>query len=154
MQEFSGLTDTTSEQHQELTEAKMKRDHSDLEKIKEKLSTVCMPSLRNIITGLVAKEDVYVHEFETVGNEIIDKMVGKPVFGISFKRKDQATTLTDESTINFGQGQIIDPALLFQRFLVMEDLMSCELSPFPTALFKAKEIFHKADKAPTSTCSC
>ncbi|KAG7174772.1 hypothetical protein Hamer_G018089 [Homarus americanus] len=93
MQEFNDLTYTTSEQHRESTEARMKRDHSDLEKIKEKLST-CMPfspdpSLRNIITGLVAKEDVNVHEYETVGNEIIEKMVGKPVFGISFKRKDR-----------------------------------------------------------------
>ncbi|KAK3848948.1 hypothetical protein Pcinc_044279 [Petrolisthes cinctipes] len=123
MQEFSGLTYTTSELHRESTEARMKRIHFDLEKIKEKLST-CMPfspepSLRNIITGLVAKENVNVHEFETVGNEIIDKMVGKPIFGISFKRKGRATTLADESTIEFGQGQTIDPALLFQRFLVM-----------------------------------
>ncbi len=55
----------------------MKRDHSDLEKIKEKLS-ICTPfspdpSLRNIVTGVVAKEEVNVHEFETVGNEIIEK---------------------------------------------------------------------------------
>ncbi|KAG7165603.1 hypothetical protein Hamer_G013102 [Homarus americanus] len=158
MQEFNDLTYTTSEQHRESTEARMKRDHSDLEKIKEKLST-CMPfspdpSLRNIITGLVAKEDVNVHEYETVGNEIIEKMVGKPVFGISFKWKDRAKTLAHESTIKFAQGRTIDPALLFQRFLVLsktrdlslEDVMSYELSPFPTALFEAKEIFRKAGK--------
>ncbi|KAK3895625.1 hypothetical protein Pcinc_000548 [Petrolisthes cinctipes] len=62
MQEVSGLTYTTSEQYRESTEARMKRDHSDLEKIKETLSTWMPispePSLRNIITGLVAKEDV------------------------------------------------------------------------------------------------
>ncbi|KAG7164291.1 hypothetical protein Hamer_G003443 [Homarus americanus] len=70
MQEFNDLTYTASEQHRESTEARMKRDHSDLEKIKEKLSTFMPfspdPSLRNIITGLVAKEDVNVHEYETV----------------------------------------------------------------------------------------
>lgn len=75
----------------------MKRDHSDLEKIKEKLSTCTPfspdPSLRNIVTGVVAKEEVNVHEFETVGNEIIEKMIGKPVFGISFKRKDRQKLL-------------------------------------------------------------
>ena len=94
MQEFNDLTYTTSEQHRESTEARMKRDHSDLEKIKEKLSTCTPfspdPSLRNIITGIVAKEDVNVHEFETVGSEIIEKMVGKSVLGVSFKRKDPA----------------------------------------------------------------
>jgi len=72
----------------------MKRDHSDLEKIKEKLSTCTPfspdPSLRNIVPGIAAKEDVNVHEFETVGSEIIEKMVGKPVLRISFKQKDRA----------------------------------------------------------------
>ncbi|KAJ8396734.1 hypothetical protein AAFF_G00015720 [Aldrovandia affinis] len=119
MQEFNDLTYTTSEQHRESTEARMKRDYADLEKIKEKLST-CKPfspdpSLRNIVTGVVAKEDVNVHEFETVGNErMVEKMVGKPIFGISFKRKDQAKTLADKSNIKFAQDRTIDPALLFQ----------------------------------------
>ena len=104
MQEFNDLTYTTSEQHRESTEARMKRDHSDLEKIKEKLSTCTPfspdPSLRNIVTGIVAKEDVNVHEFETVGSEIVEKMVGKPVFGISFKRKDRAKTLVDQNYLS------------------------------------------------------
>uniref|UniRef100_A0A8C4Q7P4 HTH OST-type domain-containing protein n=1 Tax=Eptatretus burgeri TaxID=7764 RepID=A0A8C4Q7P4_EPTBU len=51
--------------------------------------------------------------------------------------------------------QIINPALLFQRCLVLwktgnlslEDVMSYELSTFPPALFEAKEIFRKADKS-------
>ena len=59
---------------------------SDLGKIKDKLSTFkpfsLDPSLTNIVTGVVAKEDVNVHEFQTVGNEIIEKMVEKPIFGI------------------------------------------------------------------------
>jgi len=118
MQEFNDLTYTTSEQHRESTEARMKRYYSDLENIKEKLSSCTPfspdPSLRNIVTGVVAKEDVNVHDFENVGNEILEKMVGKPIFGISFKRKDRAKTLADESTIKVAQGRTIDPALLFQ----------------------------------------
>ena len=60
----------------------MKRDHSDLERIKEKFS-ICTPfspdpSLRNIVISVAAKEEVNVHEFKTVGNEIIEKMIGKP----------------------------------------------------------------------------
>ena len=101
----------------------MKRDRSDLEKIKEKLR-ICTPfspdpSLRNIVTGVVAKEEVNVHEFETVVNEIIEKMIGKPVFEISFKWKDRAKTLADDSTIKVAKDRTIDPALLFQRFLIM-----------------------------------
>lgn len=60
-----------------------------------------------------------MHEFETVGNEIIEKMVEKPIFGISFKRKDWAKTLADDSTIKVAQDRTNDPALLFQRFLIM-----------------------------------
>ena len=103
MQEFNNLTYTTSEQHRESTEARMNRDQVDLKKIKEKLS-MCSPfssdsSLRNIITGVVAKEDANVQEFESVGNAIMATMVEKPVFGTSFKRKDRARTLADQATI-------------------------------------------------------
>ena len=35
MQEFNDLIYTTSEQHRESTASRMKRDHTDLEKIKE-----------------------------------------------------------------------------------------------------------------------
>lgn len=102
----------------------MNRDHSDLENIKEKLS-ICTPfspdpSLRNIVAGVVAKEEVNVHEFETVGSEIIEKMIGKPVFGISFKGKNRAKTLADDSTIKVAKKpRTIDPTWLFQRFLIM-----------------------------------
>lgn len=39
----------------------------------------------------------------TAGNEVIENMVGKPVLGISFKRKDRAKTLADEPTIKIAQ---------------------------------------------------
>jgi len=64
-------------QHKEVTEARTKRDQSDLAKLGEKLE-VCNqfsagdPSLRNITTGVVADDNV---EFCTVGQKIIDKLV-------------------------------------------------------------------------------
>ena len=158
MQDFTDLTYASSEQHRESTQPRIRRDFLDLEKIKEKLSTCTPfsadPSLRNIVTGVVAKEDVNVHQFENVGRKITEKMVGNPVFGYSYKRKDRAKTLADEFNIKVSQGQTIDPALLFQRLLFvlasgdlsLEDVMSYELSTFPTALFEAKEILRKADK--------
>lgn len=99
----------------------MKQDHADLEKMKEILSTWKPfspdPALRNIATGVVAK--AYVNVNESVGNEIIGKMVGKPIFGISFKRKDRAKTLAEDSNIKIAQDRTIDPALLIRRFLIM-----------------------------------
>ncbi|KAK9974710.1 hypothetical protein ABG768_022787, partial [Culter alburnus] len=59
-----------------------------------------------------------------------------------------------DSTIEVAQDRTIDPALLFQRFLIMskteqfslEDVMSYELCSLPAALFEGKEIFRKANK--------
>jgi hypothetical protein len=56
---------------------------------------------------------------------------------------------------HFGQGRTIDPALLFQRFFVvsqsgdfnLSEVMECELSPYPPALFEAKGRLRKPDKA-------
>jgi 5'-3' exonuclease len=158
MQEFSNLSYTTSEQHKESTEARIKRDTSDLSKIHSKL-VACTPfspdpSLRNIVSGVVAMADVNVHAYESVGNKIIDNMIGQLAFTFSFKRKDKAKTLGDVSAVKVAPDRTIDPALLFQRFLVvsktgelsLEEVMDYELSPFPPALFEARHIFRKADK--------
>ena len=81
-------------------------------------------------------------------------MIGQPVFTFSFKRKDKAKTLGDMSAIRVAPDRTIDPALLFQRFLVVSntgdislpEVMSYELSPFPPALFEARNVLRKADK--------
>ncbi|KAJ8364405.1 hypothetical protein SKAU_G00132360 [Synaphobranchus kaupii] len=63
MQEFTNLSYTTSEQHKDLTEARMKRDAADLEKISSKLA-IWSPfspdsSLRNIVTATTIVFDGY-----------------------------------------------------------------------------------------------
>ena len=158
MQEFTDLSYATSEQHKESREARISRDTSDMAKISSKLDACSRfssdPSLRNIINGLVARPDVNVHEYETIGGKIIEKMSGQPVFKFAFKRSDKAKTLADVSAIKIAPDQAIDPALLFQRFLVvsrtadlsLEEIMKYELSPFPPALFEAKGILRKPDK--------
>ena len=86
--------------------------------------------------------------------KLFDKMIGQPAFTFSFKRKDKAKTLGDVSAVKVAPEQTIDPALLFQRFLVvsktgelsLQEVMSYELSPFPPALFEARSVFRKADK--------
>lgn len=66
MQDFNSLSYTTSEQHKEFSETRIKRDLSDLAKLNSKLD-FCTPfpldhSLRNIVNDIVAKDDVNVHE--------------------------------------------------------------------------------------------
>jgi len=97
MQEFTNLSYTTSEQHNDMTEARMKRDLGDLEKISTELAGCSPfstdPSLRNIVNGVVAAEDVTVHEYDSVARKVMQKMIGQPAFTFSFSRKDKAKTL-------------------------------------------------------------
>ena len=150
MQEFNELSYTTSEQHKEATQPRVQRDSSDLEKLKTSLAVYSPfsqdPTLRNIVNGVVADRDVNIHEFESVGRNIMDKMIGQSVFSIGFKRKDKAKTLANISSVKVAPEKTIDPGLLFQHFLVvsklgvlsLEDVMKYELSPFPLALFEAQ----------------
>ena len=81
-------------------------------------------------------------------------MIGKSVFDHKFKRKDKAITLGSNSSVKVTPDKVIDPALLFQRFLVisksgdllLEDVLNHELSQHPPSLFEAKHIPRKADK--------
>ena len=89
-------------------------------------------------------------------------MVGMPAFTISFSRKDKAITLGETSRVKVDPGRSIDPALLFQRLIViskteelsLEDVMGYELSPFPSSLFEAKNVFGKADKPQLAHAIC
>jgi len=102
----------------------------------------------------VAGPDVNVHDFESVGNKIIEDIIGKSAFTYKFKRKDRAQTLGNISAVKIAPDRTIDPGLLFQRFLVvsrsgdlsLEEVLTYELSPYPPALFETRNILRKADK--------
>ena len=90
MQDFTGKSYTTSPQHVEATDCRLKRDAADAEKIMAKLK-VCSPFsddayLRNIVNGIVAANDVNVDIFETVGRQTVEKTIGNPIFTHKFKR--------------------------------------------------------------------
>ena len=89
MQKLNSLSYTTCEQHKDLSKARLKRDNMDLEKLKTKLTSYSPfsedPSLRNIITGVVANPNVNVVEFESVGRSITEAMIGQCTFTYSFK---------------------------------------------------------------------
>ena len=158
MQDFTNLTYTTSAQHRDSTEARIKKDASDLEKIRKKLEACSPftsdPTLRNIVNGIVAAPHVNVQDFESVGNKIIEDILGKSAFTYKFKRKERARTLGNISAVKIAPDRTIDPALLFQRFLLvsrsgdlsLEAVLTYELSPYPPALFETRNILRKADK--------
>lgn len=148
VQECTKLSYTTSELYKDLTEAKMKRDLADFEKISSKLARYSPfspdPSVRNTVNGVVAQEGVNKHEPEPVGCKTMHKMIRLPTFLLFFSRKDKARTLGGTSAVS---------ALLFQRFLIvsktgelsLQEVLSYKLSPFPLAFFEARNIFLKVD---------
>jgi len=112
------------------------------------------PTFRNIINGIVAGPEMYVHDFESVGNKVIADMIGESAFTYKFQRKGRAQTLGNISAVKIAPDRTIDPALLFQRFLVvsrsgdlsLKEVLTFELSPYPPALFETRNILRKADK--------
>ena len=122
MSDFNKRAFSTSEQYKDLMEARLKKNQSYLIKIREKLK-LHNPlthdfELRNIIRSVKAKQNENVDEYETIGQKLIDKMVGELAVAYSFKRKEKAKTLADSSCIDVDSDRKIDSALLFQRMLV------------------------------------
>ena len=111
-------------------------------------------SLRNIITGVTANEDVNVHDLFTIGNDVVGKMDGHSVFTYSHTKSSKVKTLASNRTVTVADDRTIDSALLFQRFLVvsqtgdlrLEEVMKYELCPYPMSLFEATNILCKPDK--------
>ena len=112
MQDFTNLAYATSAQHKDSTESRIKRDASDLEKTRTKLEACSPftsdPTLRNIVNGIVAGQGENVQDFESVGNKIIDDIIGKSAFTYKFKRIERARTAG-----KIAPDRTIDPALLF-----------------------------------------
>jgi len=158
MQELTARSYATSEQHKELSASRVSRDETDLGKVAEKLHSFTPfsadESLRNIITGINAYEDVNVQDLFEIGKDIVQKMDGQSVFSYSHKRSLKAKTLASSKNVKVSADRSIDPALLFQRFLVvsqtgdlrLDDVMSYELSLYPMSLFEGKGVLRQADK--------
>ena len=81
MQDFTNLTYTTSPQYNDSTEARIKRDAADLEKIRIKIAACSPftsdPTLRNFVNGIVAEPDVNVHDFDSESRYLRTNSSGK-----------------------------------------------------------------------------
>jgi hypothetical protein len=126
MQEFSHLVYTTSEQHKESTYARMNRDKADREMLIEKLADFSPftgdATLRNIITGINANDDVNVDDLFAVGNSTVKTIEEQSIFSYSHKRNTRVKTLATARAIKITEDRTIDPYLLFQRFLVVSQV--------------------------------
>ena len=91
MQELTGTLYQTSEQHKESCSNRKKRDIEDTFKILAALKEWNPFSqdltLHSIVNGITADDKVNVRKAKDVGQAIIESMVGKNVYELSFVRK-------------------------------------------------------------------
>lgn len=158
IQEFCKMKYSTSAQHKEVTAPRVSRDKEDLRNLVHVLDQYnpfsVEASLRNVVTGINADDDVNVHELISVGREIVKKMENQSIFTYSHKRNMKVKTLASAKAVKVTEERTIDPALLFQRFLVVSqtgdlsvgEVMQYELSAHPPSLFEAKHQLRKPDK--------
>ena len=160
MQTLTGEGYVTSEQHKDCGEARQQRDYADIKKITSYLNERSPfspdPSLRSIVSGVVANENVNADKAKEVGDNIVASMTGKNVKEFSFRRRNQVVTLASKSVVAFSDGSIqVDPQLLFQRLSVLaacgrienpEELFKFEMCGFPPALFESQFLPRRANK--------
>lgn len=160
MQELTGINCDSSEQHKDSTPSRIKRDSEDTYKVLQTLSALDPfgndTTLRGLVSGLVASDQVNVDDAKRVGQLILDSMVGQDMCAYSFRRKMQAVTIGAKSAVKVdGEPVQVDPQLLFQRLSVLatngsyEDPASVfqyELCTNPAALFDQSSMPREADK--------
>ena len=155
MQDFTDTVFTRSEQHKEAMPSRIERDRTDMAKLATKLKKHSPFSegkaLQNIITGINADTDVNVQDLFGAGKETVTHMEGQAIFSYTYKQKAKVKTLAASRTINITEDQTIDPALLFQRFLVvsqsgelgLDEVLHYELSTHLPRLFEANNVLRK-----------
>ena len=105
------LTDTTfvnSEQHKDATNARQARDNKDsvaLLGILQDCNPFSLdPSLRNIVTCVVAEDRVNATDAKKVGKAIVDTMEGMDALTYMFKRNRQVVTMAHKLSVKVDDG--------------------------------------------------
>ena len=127
----------TSYQHAKISDAVLKRDEQDMKSIEEFIDErdIFGGDLRNIANGMIANDYVNVGDFD--------------------KKSEKNIQIPCLSEIKIGNETTnIDPMLLLQRLVFIsiqsaenvEDIISYELSTFPTCLFDDSCMMREAKK--------
>ena len=164
IQELSATRLRTGEQNKDFGPSRVAHDWKDTNLVRdffqERNPFEYGPVLCNVANGVHAHATVNVDITEVVGNNIISRMVGEKVDGISFKRKDQAVTLASKSAVKIdGEALQFDPQVLFQRLALagygnIDDAFDYELCLFPPALAESLEFLNEPQKANFAEAIC
>jgi len=150
LENFANVHSETSEQHKDLRSSSEMQDHKDYETFLKWLQVhspfdFCNQQLVAISTGLVADSSVNCDQAKEIGEAAANAITGKVFSEVKLKRSDKVTTINGANTIKVrGQTTSVNPTLLFninritcvlKNSTEMEEYLSYELSPQPSALF-------------------
>ena len=159
-QDFMQINYKTSEQHKEMSIARLKRDEKDSKAVLQYLQDMNPftddTSLRNISTGVVAQVSTNAEHAEEIGESILFSMENEATIEYTFQKKDRITPIETNSTVTIdGESVSVDPQLLFQRLVTAAgdlydnpaEIFKYELCSFPSALFESPSLMRVANKA-------
>ena len=124
MQDLTDVGLKTSEQHKDMGESRASRDSKDTQTVIDYLRNASPfvgehTILRSISTGVAACESCNVENAKSIGQSILDSMVGISTDSYTFRKKDQAILMTAKNTLGTPSVGQLDPSLLFQRLMVI-----------------------------------
>ena len=146
---IAGLSSDEQDGHRDLTAARIQRDMPDIKKLldvffERGVFSTASEKLVSLSTGLVADDLVNADEAKTVGDKILQSMVGETVSSYSFTQKAQVKTLASAVYVKAPSGGRIemDPQRLYQHLLLMgigdiplPELLKYELYSLPASLY-------------------
>ena len=160
MQQLTEVDYTTSEQHKDMSDSRIKRDMKDTKTVLEFMGARDPFSedstLRSIVTGVIADNRVNVDKAKEVGKNILKTMTHKNTEEYTFKKDTQAITMDIYMISEVIHKEIqVDPQLLFQRLITVRNyanedvdvLFKHELCTVPASLNEPNGLPRKAYKA-------
>ena len=124
----TNLGTKSSEQHEEMGNSRLKRDHADMKKVVNWFTQHDpfddnVSVLRSLSTGIIAKieDGINCHKAENVGKEIQESIDDIKYADVKIMRTSKVKTLaTLYSNIKVGQQKVtVQPMILFTRLVVM-----------------------------------
>ena len=159
VENFCGIQFSTSDQHVDARDSRIKRDTEDILKIKSWFDChetfPYQDSIMSISTGVTGGNNINCHNAFEVGKAGLEEIAGTNFHKVSFKRKNRVLSLKSVNSSLKIQEEIvpIDPMFIFQRICVarksddeLKDYMRYELAPYPTSMFY-EGVFRKTDKS-------
>ena len=124
LQEMTNTMRTSGEQHKELDASRTSRDWKDTGIVsailKERNPFEYGDAFCNIATRVHARPCVNVDDAKTIGQNILDKMIGVKMSEFFFKRKDHAIPLATKSSAKVvGESMQKKSQALFQRLVLV-----------------------------------